>query len=101
MKKKLIIALCALLVIAVIAFAVLNLAFRKITVVSGRDEVWKCPRYARPGQEVTVLTSVVDDADIFVSGVDGTYVSPGVYVFTMPDEDVHLKVTVVAFPYGS
>ena len=101
MKKKLMIALCVMLLIVLIAFAVLNFTFRKITVVSGKDNVWKCPHYARPGQEVTVMTSVVQDAEIYVNGVDGKYVRPGVYVFTMPNEDVQLKVTVISFRYGS
>ena len=69
--------------------------------VSGGRFVDECPRYARPGQEVTVTTAVVSDGEICVSGADGDYVRPGVYVFTMPDEDVHLTVTVIAFPDGA
>lgn len=101
MKKKLFLALAVVLVMALIAFAVLNVAYRKITVVSGEKNVDHCPRYARPGQEVTVTTAVVTDAEIYVNGADGAYVRPGVYVFTMPNEDVSLKVTVIAFPDGA
>lgn len=101
MKKKLIAALAAMLVIVLIALAVLSFSFRKITVVSGKQYVDECPRRARPGQEVTVTTVVVSDGEIYVSGADGAWVRPGVYVFTMPDEDVDLKVTVIAFPDGA
>ena len=61
----------------------------------------RCPRYARPGEEVTVTTAVVDDAEIYVNGADGEYVSPGVYVFTMPDADVQLRVNVIGYRFGS
>ena len=101
MKKKLLIAAGAVLAIALIALAVLNLCFAKITVVSGQRYVDHCPRRARPGSEVTVTTIVVTDAEIYVNGADGQYVRPGVYVFTMPDEDVALKVTVISYPDGA
>ena len=101
MKKKLLLFLGAALLILLIALAVLNLAFRSIAVVSGKQYVDQCPRYARPGREVTITTVVVCDAEIYVNGVDGEYVQPGVYVFTMPDEDVQIKVTVIAYPDGA
>ena len=101
MKKKLFLALAAALAILLIALAVLSFSFRKITVVSGGQFVDRCPRFARPGREVTVTTAVVSDGEIYVNGADGAYVRPGVYVFTMPDEDVSLKVTVIAFPDGA
>ncbi|MBR5093799.1 MAG: hypothetical protein IK095_01765 [Oscillospiraceae bacterium] len=101
MKKKILAILCALLAILAIALIVLNVSFRKIAVVSGEQFVDKCPRYARPGQEVTITTAVVSDGEIYVNGVDGRYVRPGVYVFTMPDEDVAIKVTVIAFRDGA
>lgn len=101
MKKKLLIAVALVLAVLLLALVVLNVAFRKITVVSGKQFVHKYPRYARPGQEVTVETSVVSDAEIYVNGVNGKYIRPGVYVFTMPDEDVNLKVTVIAFRGGA
>ena len=97
MKKKIPILVGAVLLALVLAvLIVLNTAYRKITVVSGEQNVEKCPRYARPGEEVTVLTAVVTDAEIYVNGADGAYIRPGVYVFTMPDEDVQLKVTVIS-----
>ena len=101
MKKGILILLVSLLVILMIALAVLNTSFRTITVVSGEQYIDKCPRYARPGQEVTVTTAVVSDGEIYVNGADGEYQRPGVYVFTMPDEDVQIRVTVVADPNGA
>ena len=101
MKKKVLTLLCILLAVLLLAFAVLNLAFRKITVVSGAQFVDKCPRFARPGQEVTITIAVVSDGEIYVNGTDGDFVRPGVYVFTMPDEDVQIKLTVLAFPDGA
>ena len=100
-KKKLLIALCVLWALVLIAVLVLNLAFCRIRVVSGRDLVDECPRWARPGREVTVTTAVVDDGELYVSGVDGRFVRPGVYVFTMPDGDVQLRLNVVACPDGA
>ena len=44
---------------------------------------------------------LVTSAEIYVNGVDGEYVRPGVYVFTMPDADVQLKVTVISYLYGA
>ena len=101
MKKKMLILLAAALVLLLAAVTVINISCRKITVVSGAQFVDKCPRRARPGEEVTVTTAVVDDAEIYVNGADGQYIRPGVYVFTMPDEDVQLKVTVIAYPDGA
>ena len=101
MKKKLLIAAGVLLAAALIALVVLNVSYQKITVVSGKQFIDHCPRFARPGSEVTVTTAVVEDGDIYVNGADGKYVQPGVYVFTMPDEDMQLKVTVIAFPDGA
>ena len=101
MKKKLLVAAAAVLVVLLVVLAVLGVAYRRITVVSGKQYVDKCPHYARPGQEVTVTTVVVCDAEIYVNGADGSYASPGVYVFTMPDKDVALKVTVISNPDGA
>lgn len=101
MKKKLIKAVCIALAVLLIALVVMNAAFRRITVTSGRQFVDTCPHLARPGQEVTVTTAVVSDGEIYVNGVDGRYVRPGVFVFTMPEEDVELRVSVIAFPDGA
>ena len=101
MKKTIIKAVCIVLAVLLIALLVVSASFRRITVTSGRQFVDKCPRLARPGQEVTVTTAVVSDGEIYVNGVDGRYVRPGVFVFTMPEEDVRLKVTVIAFPDGA
>ena len=92
---------CVLLALLLLGYGVFNFAFRKITVVSGKQFIDECPRYARPGQQVTVTTAVVSDGEIYVNGADGRYVQPGVYVFTMPNGDVELKVTVIANPNGA
>ena len=47
------------------------------------------------------MTAVVTDGEIHVSGAEGSYVRPGVYVFTMPDGNVRLRVTVDVFPDGA
>lgn len=101
MKKKILILMCFVLVVLVIALVVFNASFRRITVISGKQFIDTCPRYSRPGQEVTVTTAVISDGEIYVNGADGKYVRPGVYVFTMPDADVQLKVTVIAFRDGA
>lgn len=97
MNKKLVLILCIVLaVLLLIALVIFRSSVRKITVISGSQNVHKCPRYARPGQTVTVETAVVADADLYVNGVDGKFVRPGEFVFTMPNQDVNLKVTVIA-----
>ena len=101
MKKKILMILGAALAVLLIVLVVLNVSYRRISVISGKQFVHECPRFARPGQEVTVTPSVVCDGEIYVNGADGAYVQPGVYVFTMPDADVQLKVTVIAFPDGA
>ena len=101
MNKKLLAAIGIVLLMLLIALIVLGTSFRKITVVSGADYVASCPHYARPGHEVTVETVVVTDAEVYVNGADMRYIRPSVYEFTMPDEDVQLKVTVIAFPDGA
>ena len=101
MKNKALRAIAAVLLLVVLALLVFSVSFRRITVASGKDLVDKCPSFARPGQEVTVTTAVVSDGEIYVNGVDGRYVRPGVFVFTMPEEDVDLRVTVIAFPDGA
>ena len=101
MKMKIAVIVCLVLALALVGLLVFQSAYRKITVVSGKQFVDECPRFARPGQEVTVTTAVIDDGEIYVNGTDGRYVRPGVYVFTMPDEDVQLKINVVANPNGA
>ncbi|MBQ4491458.1 MAG: hypothetical protein II965_09470 [Pyramidobacter sp.] len=101
MKKKALRVIAAVLVLVVLGLLVFSVSFRKITVISGKDLVDKCPSFARPGQEVTVTTAVVADGELYLNGVDGEFVRPGVFVFTMPDEDVQLKLHVVANPNGS
>ncbi len=101
MKKKHWIAIGVVLAVLLIGVLLLSGSFRRITVVSGAQFIDRCPRLARPGQEVTVTTAVVSDGEIYVNGADGKYVRPGVYVFTMPDADVQLRLTVVADPNGA
>ena len=101
MKKKTLRILGALFVLLLLALLMLGTLFRRVSVVSGKEYVDSCPRYARPGRQVTVTTAVISDGEIFVSGADGEYVRPGVFVFTMPDADVQLRVHVTAFPDGA
>lgn len=105
MKKRILIisgiVIGIILVVLLTVQLVLSASFRKITVVSGSEFVETCPRYARPGQEITVTTVVVSDGDVYVKGADGEYVRPGIYVFTMPDTDVQLNVTVIAYSDGA
>ena len=99
--RKWIVWMGLLLIVFMICTAVLFSGYRRITVISGDRFVHKCPKYAKPGQTVTVMTSVISDGELYVNGVDGKYVRPGVYVFTMPDEDVQIKVTVISNPNGA
>ena len=104
MNKKLWIVMgCVLLalMIAMTARLVTTAGKYRITVISGEKFVHQCPRLARPGETVTVMTSVVTDAELYVNGVDGAFVRPGEYRFVMPDHDVELKVTVIAYPDGA
>ena len=90
-----------LLIVFMICTAVLFSGYRRITVISGDRFVHQCPKYAKPGQTVTVMTSVISDGELYVNGVDGTFIRPGEYQFVMPDNDVELKVTVIANPNGA
>ena len=101
MKKKHWITVGIVLAVLLIGVLLLSGSFRRITVVSGAQFIDRCPRLARPGQEVTVTTAVVSDGEIYVNGADGKCVRPGVYIFTMPDADVQLRLTVVADPNGA
>lgn len=73
----------------------------RVTVISGEKFVQKCPKHAKTGETVIVMTSVVSDGELYVNGVEGQFVRPGEFRFVMPDHDVELKVTVVAFPDGA
>ena len=100
MKKKLIVW-TGLLLALLMCMVLLGCSRHRITVISGEKFVHKCPRSARTGETVTVMTSVVSDAELYVNGVDGKFIRPGEYQFVMPDHDVELKVTVIAFPNGA
>ena len=100
MKRKLIVW-TGLLLALLMCMALLGCSRHRITVISGETFVHKCPKTARTGETVTVETSVVSDAELYVNGVDGKFVRPGEYQFVMPDNDVELKVTVIANPNGA
>ena len=100
MKKKLIVWI-GLLLALLMCMVLLGCSRHRITVISGEKFIHKCPKSARTGETVTVMTSVVSDAELYVNGVDGKFILPGEYQFTMPDHDVELKVTVIAFPNGA
>ena len=102
MNRRKLIVLMGLLLAALMMCTVLFFAtYHRITVISGEKFVYKCPKSARTGDTVTVETSVISDGELYVNGVEGAFLRPGEYQFTMPDHDVELKVTVVAFPGGS
>ncbi len=66
----------------------------KINVVSGADNIESVPKRAKAGEEVTIITLYVTDADMYVS-VDGVVLSEKAvceYVFTMPEHDVSIDV---------
>ena len=100
MKRKLIVW-TGLLLALLMCMALLGCSRHRITVISGEKFVHKYPKTARTGETVTVETSVVSDAELYVNGVDGKFVRPGEYQFVMPDNDVELKVTVIAFKDGA
>ena len=99
--RKWIVWMGLLLIVFMICTAVLFSGYRRITVISGDRFVHRCPKYAKPGQTVTVMTSVISDGELYVNGVDGSFLRPGEFQFVMPDEDVQLKVTVIAFKDGA
>jgi hypothetical protein len=72
----------------------------KITVDAEDYCVESCPRHAKEGEVVQVLTCDVCDADLYVSVDDDKefeqFTSSGIYEFTMPDHDVCVRVWVVA-----
>ena len=102
-RKIWIIMGCVLLTVMIALTAVLisGSGRHRITVISGEKFVHKCPKYARTGETVTVMTSVVSDGELYVNGVEGKFVRLGEFQFVMPDHDVELKVTVIAFPNGA
>ena len=101
MKRKLIVWTGLLLAVLMMGTILVGCSRHRITVISGEKFVHKCPKTARTGETVTVETSVVSDAELYVNGVDGKFVRPGEYQFVMPDNDVELKVTVIANPNGA
>ena len=100
MKRKLIVWTGLLLALPM-CMTLLGCSRHRITVISGEKFVHKYPKTARTGETVTVETSMVSDAELYVNGVDGKFVRPGEYQFVMPDNDVELKVTVIANPNGA
>ncbi len=100
MTKKLLISI-ALLAILLMGMVLAGCSRHRITVISGEKFVHECPTSAKTGDRVTVMTSVVSDAELYVNGVEGKFIRPGEYQFVMPDHDVELKVTVIAIQGGS
>ena len=102
-RKMWIVMGCLLLtvMIALTATLISGIGRHRITVISGEKFVYQCPGYAKAGETVTVMTSVVSDAELYVNGVEGEFARPGEFRFVMPDHDVELKVTVSAFPTGA
>ena len=100
-RNKLIVTIALLLLVLLLGMVLGGCSRHRITVVSGERFVFKCPKHANTGDTVTVMTSVVSDGELYVNGVDGRFVRLGEYQFVMPDHDVELKVTVIAFPDGA
>ena len=102
MSRKKRIVCAGILLAALLMNAVLGGCSRhRITVISGEQNVYECPRHAKTGETVTVMTAMVTDGELYVNGVEGEFVRPGEFRFVMPDRDVELKVTVIAFPDGA
>lgn len=95
-----------LIPVGIVAVLVLGLAlavgvsYHRIAILEGKDLVRSCPKRAQAGEQITVYTAEVDDGQVYITGVEGDFVSPGVYVFPMPDEPVELRVKVQAPDYG-
>ena len=66
--RKWIVWMGLLLIVFMICTAVLFSGYRRITVISGDRFVHQCPKYAKPGQTVTVMTSVISDGELYVNG---------------------------------
>ena len=93
------IALFSVLVAAALALAACGNAGGgeyKIEVVSGEDLVVDCPKSADAGEQVTIETTSVTDAVLYVnvSDVEGEWERDGFYTFTMPDHDVEVSAHV-------
>ena len=101
MKRKAIWIAAAVLIVLIVVGLLLFGGKHRIRVVSGERFVDTCPKFAKAGDTVTVTTAVISDGEIYVNGVDGSFVRPGVFEFIMPDADVSLKVTVIAYPNGA
>lgn len=101
MTKNLLISIALLLAILLMGTVLVGCSRHRITVISGEKFVHECPTSAKTGDTVTVMTSVVSDAELYVNGVEGKFIRPGEYQFVMPDHDVELKVTVIAIQGGS
>ena len=71
MKRKLIVW-TGLLLALLMCMALLGCSRHRITVISGEKFVHKYPKTARTGETVTVETSVVSDAELYVNGVDAS-----------------------------
>lgn len=70
-----------------------------IKVVSGERFLDKCPKRAKVGDTVKVLTVVVSDGDLYLNGNNGLEIKKikdGEFEFIMPDHDVELKITVIS-----
>ena len=100
-RKRRIVWTELLLAVLLMGTVLVGCSRHRITVISGEKFVHKCPKYAGTGETVTVSTSVVSDGELYVNGVEGKFIRPGEFQFVMPDHDVELKVTVIAFPNGA
>ena len=73
----------------------------KITIDAADDYcVQECPSRADAGETIVVETCIVEDGDVHVAvngDADfGSFTSPGVYEFTMPEGDVTVHVWITS-----
>ena len=98
MRRRFVFVLVALACAFAVGLAACKTS-HKITLDAEDYCVESCPRRAREGEVVQVLTYDVCDADLYVSVNGdkdfGQFTSYGVYEFTMPDHDVCVRVWIV------
>ena len=66
----------------------------RIKVVGGADLVTECPKSAKVGETVTVKTKDVADGwlEVYANGKETKAIQESVFEFTMPEQDVEIKV---------
>ena len=75
----------------------------KITVATHQDLVVSCPKSAKAGDTVKIETMTVTDGEINVTShqVEIKRINDGLYEFTMPDENVEIRIGLYIYPDGA